>query len=340
MAASMLGQKLGRYLLLEELGRGGMATVYRAEDTTLGRAVAIKVLHTFLVDSGEIKQRFLREARAIAALRHPNIVEVFDFQVGDVDTPPHLVTELVRGPALSRFVAECGTPLPEVAALIVLKVADGLAVAHRAGIVHRDVKPENVLIDQDGRVVLSDFGIARMAGEGTMTKTGALVGSPAYMSPEQARSEEVDARSDVFSLGTTLYHLATGTLPFGGKNPLSMITAILGGRYESAVRKNPRVPGALEQIIDRCLRHLPAERYRDAGELGAALRALCADAGLTDADAELKAYFAAPGEYNAKLVPKLVAGALRVARDAVGKGQAARALRACDRVLSLEPGHV
>ena len=332
----MLGQQIGRYRLVEELGRGGMATVYRAEDQTLGRAVALKVLHTYFVDDPAMKQRFLREARAIAALRHRNVVEVHDYGAGDAATPPYLVTELVRGPSLAKFLTERGVPLAEVAAMMVLPVAEALAAAHRAGIVHRDVKPDNVLHDDNGRVVLTDFGIARMAGEGTMTATGALVGSPAYMSPEQARSDDVDARSDVFSLGTTLYHLATGKLPFPGKNPLSIINAILAGRYTPAAQANAGVPGELERVIQKCLRPVPAERYANGDEVAAALRAMLEPLGLTDVDAELRAYFAAPGEYNAKLIPRLIERGLEHARTAAQKGQAARALRACDRVLALD----
>jgi serine/threonine-protein kinase len=337
MAASMLGQQIGRYRLIEELGRGGMATVYRADDPALGRAVAVKVLHRFLVDHAEMRERFEREARAIAALRHPNIVEVYDFSAGDGDTPPYLVTELVRGRSLSRFLAERGVPLPEVAALIGVEVARALAAAHAAGIVHRDVKPDNILIGGQGRVVLGDFGIARMLGETTVTATGALVGSPAYMSPEQARGQDVDLRSDVFALGTTLYHLVSGTLPFGGKSPLAIIGAILGGHHAPLGQAQPGVPGDLERVVERCLAPDPAARYASAAEAGDALSQVTVDAGLVDGPAELRSYFAEPGEYNAALVPRLHRQALTVARQAAARGELLRALRACDRALALAP---
>jgi serine/threonine protein kinase len=229
-----IGKRLGRFSITGELGRGGMATVYRARDPELGRDVAIKVMHGFLTGRADLEARFRREANAVATIRHPSILNVFDFAPPAGEEPGYIVSELIEGPGLRGLAEERGGRLrPEVAALVVVRVAEALGAAHAAGIVHRDIKPDNVLIDRAGghaRIVLTDFGVAHISSMDTMTATGAVLGSPAYMSPEQARSEEVGAPSDVFSLGVTFYQLCTGHLPFSGKDPLAIITAILRGQ--------------------------------------------------------------------------------------------------------------
>jgi serine/threonine-protein kinase len=335
----LVGTTIGRYRIVAELGRGGMAVVYRGEDTELGRAVAVKVMHARLEAAAEALARFRREARAVAALKHPNVIEIFDYAPAEEGRPGYIVTELCQGPSLQQYVTDHGTPLPEVAAMMGARVARALACAHERGIIHRDVKLENVLLDHGGRLVLTDFGIARVAGSETLTDTGALVGSPAYMSPEQARGDELDVRSDVFSCGTLLYRLTTGALPFAGKDPVSTALAIIKGDYRPPGARNPRIAASLERVIRRCLKADRAERYGSAAELCAALEAVCAEDGLTDLDAELARYFADPAAYNEALGPRVVAGCLGRARAAVAARQWARAGAECNRVLALDPDH-
>jgi serine/threonine-protein kinase len=335
------GARIGRYQLLEELGRGGMAVVFRAVDPALRREVALKIMHAHLWGTAEYAARFAREARAVAALRHPNIVEVHDFSEGSGEgeqaVPGYIVSELVRGPSLRQFVELHGRPLPEVAALIALKLGQALTCAHQRGIIHRDLKPENVMIAEGGRVVLTDFGIARITEGESVTQTGALIGSPAYMAPEQARGLHVDARADLFSLGVLLYQLCTGALPFPGKDPISTVLRVLDGTFEPPLKLNPQIGGSLDRLIRRLLQAAPASRPASAEELCAALEAVLAEAELCDADAELRAYFAAPGEYNQQLVPRIIEAALRGARAASEQKDPARVLRFCDRVLAFVP---
>jgi len=199
------GDTLGRYELGDELGEGGMATVFRARDRELRREVAVKVLFPHLARRAEVVRRFQREARAAAGLEHPNILRIYDVGGGEGDDPPYIVMELIRGRTLLAEIEQRGAMLAEVAACIGALLGDALAAAHAAGIIHRDVKPANVLIAQGGRLLLADFGVARLETEDSLvTRTGALLGTPAYMSPEQASGDVTTARSDLYSLGATL----------------------------------------------------------------------------------------------------------------------------------------
>jgi serine/threonine-protein kinase len=330
-------ERLGRYRLIERLGQGGMATVYRAEDDELHRAVAVKLMHPFLSSSKEAAGRFQREARAVAALRHPNVLQVHDYAPEEGERPAYLVTELIKGPTLKQFLDEHGAPLAEVAAMIGVKLARALSAAHAQGIVHRDVKPENVMVDQGGRIVLCDFGIARLSADNTMTATGAVIGSPAYMSPEQAAGDELDHRSDLFSLGTVLYLVSTGALPFSAKEPLALLAKIHRGEHLPPSAKNPRVPPYLERAIEKCLKVSLESRFSSGEEVAAALEyGLRAD-GFGEIDKEIAGYFADPPGYNAAAGPKIVASSLAQAQAAAASGEVSRALASCNRVLAWRP---
>jgi serine/threonine-protein kinase len=199
-----------RYRLLHEVGQGGMAVVYRAVDETLKREVAIKILHQHLASEPESKARLQREAQSVAKLRHENILEIFDYS-GPDSPSSYIVTEFIDGQTLKDFIAR---PLayPEVAALVAVEIGGALSHAHSAGIIHRDVKPENVMIRKDGVLKLMDFGIAQVVDLQRMTVTGQLLGSPAYMAPELIEGKPLDFRTDVFAVGIMLYQLATGSL--------------------------------------------------------------------------------------------------------------------------------
>lgn len=335
----MIGKRIGRYVILGELGAGGMATVYRARDEELGRQVAIKMLHPHLAKRPEYAERFRREARAVAALRHRHIIEIHDFASLEQEgvSLTYMVSELVEGPALSSVLESHPRSLAEVTALVGAHLADALSCAHEAGIVHRDVKPENVLVAPGGRVLLTDFGIARMLEGETVTATGALLGSPSYMSPEQARGDRAREPSDLFSLGVVLYRMATGRLPFAGRDPLVVITSIMKGEFTPALQAAPEVGSPFDRILRRCLATEPADRWESAEALSEALLELAAEGGLTDPDAELARFFDDPDAYEAVARRRVVTVLLERAEAAAEQGAVARALAHCDRALGLEP---
>ncbi|HTJ40889.1 MAG TPA: serine/threonine-protein kinase, partial [Kofleriaceae bacterium] len=234
------GVVLDRYLVEEELGAGGMATVYRARDRELRREVAVKVLFPHLAKKHDVVRRFSREARAAAGLEHPHILRVYDVGGGELagGDPPYIVMELVRGGASLRDLAEHGPPLcAELVASMGAVLCDALAVAHARGVVHRDVKPGNVLVAAGGRLLLADFGVARIDDDDSVvTRTGALLGTPSFMSPEQAQGSEIDARSDLYSVGASLYQLATASLPYAGPTA-KVVAQIVAGTLTPPLRR-------------------------------------------------------------------------------------------------------
>src|SRR5262245_37936761 len=325
-----------RYRLLEEVGQGGMAIVYRAQDETLKREVAIKVLHQHLAAESESKARLEREAQAVAKLRHENILEIFDYSGTDSERS-YIVTEFIDGVTLKQFLETRKLAHPEVAALIAVEIGGALAHAHALGIIHRDVKPENVMIRKDGLLKLMDFGIAQVVDLQRMTVTGQLLGSPAYMAPELVEGKPLDFRTDVFSIGIMLYQLATGSLPFSGKNPHEVLRRITEGKFPDPRSLNRRVSDALARIIARALARRPDDRYPDVGQLVEELRELLADAGLTDGRGELRAYFADPVAFEAALPARLAAALTTAAEKQLVAGKGAKAIELWNRVLGFDP---
>ncbi len=276
-------KKFGNYEAVERLGRGGMAEVYKAYQPALDRYVAIKVLHTFLADDKEFAERFGREARNVARLRHNNIVQVYDFaQVPDEDSPNDMrhfmVMELIDGPTLKDYMARPDgelIPLPEVIS-IMRQALEALAYAHAQGMIHRDLKPANLMIDRGGRVVLTDFGIAKILSGNTMTLSGGMVGTPAFMSPEHGLGENSDERSDIYSMGVILYQMLTGRLPFDGDTPVAIILKHVRDPLTPPSIFNPSIPPALEQIVMKAMAKDPEERYQSAAEMLADINAFAA----------------------------------------------------------------
>jgi serine/threonine-protein kinase len=262
---------LGRYQVLSLLGEGGMGCVYKALDPVIGRTVAIKTLTGALSEEelGEFKRRFLREARTAGRVSHPNVVTIYD--VGEVDGTPFIAMEYVEGRTL-RAVLDAGGPLaPERACRIATQVAAGLAAAHKLLIVHRDVKPANIMITPGAPVKLMDFGIAKLP-DGTKTQTGLILGSPIYVAPEQVIGRSVDGRSDVFSLGVVLYEMLTGSAPFGGLAVGALLYSVLNEAHPPPSAYNTRVPAVFERILARALAKHPDDRYQDAEEFARDLR--------------------------------------------------------------------
>jgi eukaryotic-like serine/threonine-protein kinase len=334
---SLEGRHLGRYRLLEPLGSGGMSVVYRGLDTSLQREVAVKVLHPHLARQQDARARLAREARAVARLQHPNILEVFDFADPSTEDA-FLVTELVRGETLKSFAERERIFPPELAALVIHQLSRALGHAHEAGVIHRDLKPENVMVRHDGVLKLMDFGIARVLDPAErMTVTGALVGSPAYMAPEVIDGEPATAESDVFSLGTLLYWLWTGTLPFAAPSTPATLKRILAGTYEDPRGACPAISDALVNILDTCLAHDPADRYASARELEQELAETLEELGLTDGEAILAAFFADPAATRIALVQRLVSTLLSRGAAEAATGHLPRALARVDQALALEP---
>ncbi len=227
--ADVLGSRLGRYDIRERLGRGGMATVYKGWDTNLDRWVAVKVLHDHLADESDFKQRFEREAKLVAALSHPNIVQIYDFDQALVNDQPvyYMVMALINGPSLrsvmeQKHIIGQNISMDEVTRVIE-SVCSALAYAHQQGMVHRDVTPSNILFNEQGGVVLADFGLARLASGARLTQTGMTTGTPVYMSPEQGMGMPGDPRSDLYSLGIILYEMVSGRAPYEGDSAYAII---------------------------------------------------------------------------------------------------------------------
>ena len=267
-----IGQILGgRYRLIELLGQGGMATIYRAADTGLGRDVALKLLRSEYLRDPDFSSRFRQEAQAAASLSHPNVVTVYDY--GEDPSGPFIVMELVDGEDLATILRRSGALPARQAARIAAGVGRALAAAHASGIVHRDIKPGNVLIGRDGRVKVVDFGIARAVAEAQVTLPGTTLGSVHYFSPEQARGDPTTAASDIYSLGIVLYEMLTGVRPWEGDSAAGVALARLSGPIPDPAAVRSSVPTELAAITRRALARDPADRFTSASAMADELEA-------------------------------------------------------------------
>ncbi len=276
--ASLLesGTLVGHYKIGRELGRGAMGRVYLATDTRLGRAVALKALAPHLTGDASHRERLRREARAAAALTHSGICTVYALE--EIDGQLFIASELVEGRTLREEMSGGSQPAPEAIAATAHELADALASAHAKGITHRDFKPENVMRDASGRLKVLDFGLARIQaapgepGADRATVAGALVGTPAYMSPEQLNGQPADARSDVFAFGVVLYEFASGAHPFQASTPLSLAARVLESEADPLAMRSRNVPATVAAVVDRCLQKAPDSRFASASDIVAALR--------------------------------------------------------------------
>ena len=259
----------GRYEILDKLGEGAMGVVYRAQDAALGRVVALKMLSAELGGEEELHQRFQREAEAIGRLSHPHIVTVYD--MGDAEGQLYMAMELLEGQDLRKLV-ERGRAIPLADRVRLLaQICDGMAYAHSRGVVHRDIKPANILVTTKGQVKLLDFGLARVAARSTITRRGVILGTPDYMSPEQAMGRNVDHRSDIFSAGAVFYEFLGLCKPFRGKTLHSVLYQILSEEPEPLLTLNPRLPARLAAVVHLMLRKEPERRYESMEEVRRAL---------------------------------------------------------------------
>jgi eukaryotic-like serine/threonine-protein kinase len=275
------GHRLSQYSIVDVIGEGGMGVVYLADDLTAGRQVALKVLHSDIASNPTKRRRFVREGKFLNALTHPGIATVYE--VGEADDRVFIAMEYVQGTTLKEVIARTGRLGVERTMTIITEIGSALAQAHAAGIIHRDFKPDNIIIGADQQAKLLDFGIAKVAdtapviGDGTtteLTTKGQILGTPAYMSPEQAKGLEVDQRSDVFSLGIVLYEMIAGRRPFQGETWQELIIAVNRDTPEPVKRFDAQVPPELERILSRCLEKDPDKRYKSSVELAADLDAI------------------------------------------------------------------
>jgi len=269
------GERIGQYEIRTLLGKGGMGAVYLAEDHSLGRQVALKILPPHLSEDSEIVARFAREARALAALRHPNLMHIYT--VGEHEGRPYFAMEYVKGSTLKAALAKT-THLPVSRAVrTAAEMMAALDKVHEAGIVHRDVKPGNIIIDEDGRAVLMDFGLARRRQDARLTGDHTVLGTPQYMSPEQAESADVDCRADIYSLGIVLYEMLAGSPPFKGKTSFEVLRQHIESSVPAPSSLRPDVPAGLDVVLARAVAKSPDDRYRNVREMAADLVGVCPD---------------------------------------------------------------
>ncbi|MGE5229973.1 MAG: protein kinase domain-containing protein, partial [Deltaproteobacteria bacterium] len=305
----------GRYRIVSPLGSGGMADVYLAEDERLGRPVAVKVLKARLAADDEFLERFRIEAQAAASLSHPGIVAVYDR--GSADGTTYIAMEYVCGESLKQRLRRDGALPPDEAVSVALAVLSALAAAHGRAIVHRDVTSYNVMLEEGGRVVVTDFGIARM-GDSALTRTGAMMGTSSYLSPEQAQGRQADERSDLYSLGVVLYEMLAGRVPFRGETDVAVAMQHISSAPPNPRTLSPGVPEALAGVVMRALSKDPADRYQSADEFAAALRRARRPARPAEGDGVSAA--------GALAVPRgaVAAGAAGAGMLATGAGRAVR----------------
>jgi len=287
-SSQMIGTVLsGRYRLVAKLGSGGMSTVYLARDTTLDRDVAVKVMHREMSEQPDQLERFRQEARAVAKLSHPNVVAVID--AGEDGGYPYIVFEYVEGETLKQRIARVGALDPQEALAYAIEIARGLTVAHARKMVHRDIKPQNVLIDAEGRAKLTDFGISRQLEQDGMTATGRVLGTTDYVAPEQAMGHAVDERSDIYSLGVVLYEMLIGQVPFHADSQVGVAMKHVNEELPDVQQRRPEVSAAAALVVERATTKDPARRYQDVGEmiddLSTALEVEAARAGSTTGEA-------------------------------------------------------
>lgn len=327
----LVGQTLHQYRIVDILGSGGMSTVYRADHLLDQTPVAIKILHPFLAVQPECRARLAREAHAAARILHPNVVRVIDAE----QTDTYLVTELVEGLTLRRFAERHHIwHIPEIGAFLVWQIALALASAHQCGVIHRDIKPENIMIRLDGVVKLMDFGIAHVVDQRSLTVSGTILGSPAHLAPECLDGKTADQRSDIFSLGTVLYWLTTGSLPFDAPTPHALLKSIALCDYLPPNQRAPHLPNVLVNIITRCMAASPNDRFESADDLADALSAMLIKSGISPDEEELQNILRDPTTQFPQLQREIWLHALQEAERFIDKGISVKALPCLNRLLA------
>lgn len=288
-------EQIGHYSIISELGRGGMGVVYKAHEESLNRFVALKVLSKHLSGDDSFVERFKREAQSAASLNHPNIVQVY--AIDEFEGQHYFAMEYVQGTSIQQMIKSQGSLDPVTAGRLILQASSGLGAAHGHGIVHRDIKPANLMVDERGLVKITDFGLALLAaGTTRLTATGMFMGTPGYLSPEQCLDEEIDQRTDIYSLGVTLYEMLTGITPLSADSPLALLRQIIDVEPKDVSELRPEVPEALRAILRKMMAKKPADRYADCAALIVDLQSWLETTGAdkTDLSAAVAATISAP----------------------------------------------
>jgi len=263
--SDLIGKTIGNYKIISKLGSGGMAVVYKAHELSLNRIVALKVLSSHLSENNEFIKRFEREARAAAKLNHPNIIQIY--AIGEEEGIYFFSMEYVKGKTLAQIIEEEKKLTYDRAIPIIIQTAEALSEAHKHGIVHRDMKPSNIMVNNNGTVKVTDFGIAYVSQETKLTKSGSIIGTPEYLSPEQCEAKAIDNRSDIYSLGVTFYELLSGKTPYKADTPVSMLMEIVKGNFPPLNKVNPDVPEFIQKIVEKMMQTKPEERFNTVNEL-------------------------------------------------------------------------
>ena len=326
-----------RYQLAREVGRGGMSVVYEAMDPRIDRRVAIKLLHPHLATRADARRRFLQEATAIARLENPYILKVYDYDSPD-GAASYIVSEFIDGVTFRQWAEDHSIKHWEIVALLCIPLFRALEHAHEHRIIHRDVKPENMMIRcRDGTPVLMDFGIAHMVDSETLTATGAVIGSPAHMAPEIVNGEALTPSADLFSMGTVLYWMTCGALPFVAPNPAALFKRILEARFDPVRERRPAVTPSFAQVIEQCMRRDPLERPKSASHVADRLEELLIYAGIDDISTALKELAKDPHTFQSVLSERMVPHYCEHASKALNQGQEGLAIELGERALVLAP---
>jgi len=329
--------KIGQYKILKEIGEGSLAIVYKAQDPVLNRAVALKVLHPIFSKNKKSIERLRKEAQMLAQLDHPNIIRIHTFL--DEKEAKGIVTEYVEGETLAQFLEKNPPILPEIACRIICDVLSALEHAHSRKIVHRDIKPENIIISKDGQVKLADFSIAKILDAESLTQTGQLIGSPLYLSPEQATGQKIDDRSDLFSVSILFYRMVTGRVPFYDRDSGVLLKKILESDAEKPSRLNAKVPVSMEKILTKGLQKNKEDRYQKAWEYRYVILNYLKDNNVSADDINLKEFFDNPTSYTNTFSVSVSKCLIQQGDLAFKKGQYHEASQIWNKVLEYDPNN-
>jgi len=328
-------QKIGPYEILHELGQGALAVVYAARDPKLNREVALKVLHPIFSKNRNNIERLKQEAQTLAQLRHPNIIHIYEF----IDEPEAkgIVTEYIEGETLAKFLEDHKIVFPEIAVLIIANILSALEHAHSKRIIHRDIKPQNIIISREGEIKLADFSIAKLMDKECLTLTGQLIGSPFFMSPEQANGEKIDERSDIFTTGILFYNLLTGQLPFADEDQKGVLKKIMETSFNPPRKLNRQISEELEAIVLKALSKDKQMRYQKAWEFRYAILKYLQKNGIPYEDIPLKDFFADPHTFTEQFKSKLTDLLLENSKKAAESKNYGEASQVWNRILEYDP---